>query len=590
MFRMFAATLFFALFFSMPVMAQTEKYVKKTSNPNHKGYYEGVTEVKYLGDKKTSKRHFIEQMKWIDLKTGCKPCETLVNEYNSVVFNLFRARKNLRFIEFNLTPEGQKEFEKTLPHFGDAKLSDAEIAIKIGAILEFSDVNKQLLPEMKKMVSYYEALEKDLKNLIKKCEKQCSKEETKDKDPISKEPKVLILPYDWKGPYTTDCFKCKKLADYLNTYPDRTYPLLSEKMVLEGNIKRLELKIKMQRMSAISGFYDGDIEDIEKEISVYKGKLDKLDKELDKIERGFQVDSEAFEKCQKSNECKPKVKEGKKKSCAPFKNSGKSISVGKNSEVGSGAAIKDKAKSQAKGAAFGALNSVLGGSGIKLGGGGSKNSKGPKTKKDPTSGEFKKLSSKGAGIEHIANIDASARFSLIGNDKLVASVKLNDVPGNGTFHAMWLEDGHGNITLPREYMIFSLYQDWKMTVWWTYDRYVDGQLVEHDEGEEVSFGRNDLGKFALWYEGAKNAIWSKLGFGTAVKGVKHIGAVFPVSKEMLSKPCPQRLVTHVSLPKKDPVVTQALIVSVPDFEGLSVQPVKAKTKKKPSHKNRQLND
>ncbi len=55
-------------------------------------------------------------------------------------------------------------------------------------------------------------------------------------------------------------------------------------------------------------------------------------------------------------------------------------------------------------------------------------------------------------------------------------------------------------------------------------------------------------------EEKKNAIWNRLGFGTAVKGVDHLGAVFDVEPAALGGPCPLRLVTHVSKPKDRPNV------------------------------------
>ena len=52
----------------------------------------------------------------------------------------------------------------------------------------------------------------------------------------------------------------------------------------------------------------------------------------------------------------------------------------------------------------------------------------------------------------------------------------------------------------------------------------------------------------------------------SVKGAKHIGAVFPASA--VSGPCsPLKLVTHISLPKEDPVTTQVVTTDI-DVSGL----------------------
>lgn len=236
----------------------------------------------------------------------------------------------------------------------------------------------------------------------------------------------------------------------------------------------------------------------------------------------------------------------------------KSILVGANSEVGSGAAMKDKIKGQAKGMAMGALNNVLGGSGMSLGGGGGKD-KGPKTQKDPTKGKFIATESQG--------VELGVRTGTTKKGQVLISAKILEGPGDGTFHAMWLEDGMGQVILPSEYLIFSLYRDWKLTVWWTHDRWVDGEHVLHEEGKEVTVGRDELGAFGTRYqgpEGARNSIWSQQGFNNASKGIQTLGAVFPLTAEQLmASPCPYYLQTHVTLPKEDPVRTVPFLHEIP---------------------------
>lgn len=234
-----------------------------------------------------------------------------------------------------------------------------------------------------------------------------------------------------------------------------------------------------------------------------------------------------------------------------------SIMIGANSEFGSGAAMKDKIKGQAKGMGMGALNNVLGGSGLKLGGGGK--DKGPKTQKDPTKGKF--IASKSGGVE------LGVRTGTTKKGQILISSKILEGPGDGTFHAVWLEDGAGNKILPSEYMIYTLYRDWKLTVWWTHDRWVDGEHVLHEEGQEVTVGRDTFGDFGVRYqgpEGVGNSVWSQLGFNNASKGVQTLGTVFPVTvTDLANSPCPYYLQTHVTLPKEDPVRTVPFLHEIP---------------------------
>ncbi len=99
-----------------------------------------------------------------------------------------------------------------------------------------------------------------------------------------------------------------------------------------------------------------------------------------------------------------------------------------------------------------------------------------------------------------------------------------------------------------------------MTVTWTYDRWVDGEHVEHREGGWSEGGRNILGTFKVPRE--NDGIWNQLGFSNTVMGVKGLGTFFPISSELLQSQ-PMTLVVHVTQPDKDPVTTIPFVISVP---------------------------
>ena len=238
------------------------------------------------------------------------------------------------------------------------------------------------------------------------------------------------------------------------------------------------------------------------------------------------------------------------------------ITVGPNDKVGSGAQFEKDLKNKAKGMAMGGLM----GGGVSFGGSsdgdfgvgrGSSGSgqKGPKLDKDPTSGAFVDIESQDTELEIRAGYT---------DEGLVVSTEIDDTPGDGTFHAQWLQGADGTVYLPVRYLILELYRNWKLSVWWTHDRWVNGDHVYHDEGDSVTVGRDTLGTWKVYEgeEGMKNSIWKSLGFETAKKGVEHLGAVFDVPPEALSGPCPLQLVTHISLPKDDPVTTVPVVASL----------------------------
>jgi len=243
------------------------------------------------------------------------------------------------------------------------------------------------------------------------------------------------------------------------------------------------------------------------------------------------------------------------------------LNIGSNFDVGSGAELGKRATSQAKSQALGSLLGGSTGGGFGTGGSssgsslfGSNNSSdtGPKTENDPTVGEFTSGSTGGVDYDLRANIGPG--------DKLTVSLDLKNVPGDGTFHSQWLRDFKGKYHLPVKYIIITLYRDWKLTVRWTYDRYVDGEHVEHQEGGWSESGRDNLGSIRLNFsgkDGQENAIWSRLGFGTAKKGVRHLVTEYDLPSEVANGPCPVRLASHISLPDEDPVTTVPLLGDIP---------------------------
>lgn len=247
------------------------------------------------------------------------------------------------------------------------------------------------------------------------------------------------------------------------------------------------------------------------------------------------------------------------------------IVIGPNGDYGSGAKLKNKAESMAMGALGSALGGALGGgNGLSMGGIGDafgakpsgESSKGPEIQTDPTHGEFTHLIAKG--------VDLGVRAGFT-KDGLVVSEKIFDSPGNAsTFHALWLQDPEGRQLQPDRYYIFSIYADFKLTVWWTYDHWTNGVHDAHREGRESSQWRENLGDVTARFGGEKgvqNSIWYQSGFNTAVKGVREVGALFStVTPQQLADPCPLSLVSHVTLPQNDPVDT------VPMTGSLSIDP------------------
>jgi len=230
------------------------------------------------------------------------------------------------------------------------------------------------------------------------------------------------------------------------------------------------------------------------------------------------------------------------------------IRVGANSEVGSGAELKDKVKEALGGVVGGVVGNIFGGGRIGTGGGSSSGGTDPKLAKDPIPDDNKKVfTDPNTGIKISVGMTPTA-------DGLQVSTAIVDSPDDGTFQTIYLQDPEGRKAGPTRYDIYELYQDWELTVSWTYDRWVNGEHVEHDEGGWSEEGRDILGTFAIPQE--NDGLWNRLGFSTATKGVRSLGAFFPISNELLQSE-PMKLVIHVTRPGEEPVTTVPFVISVP---------------------------
>jgi len=248
------------------------------------------------------------------------------------------------------------------------------------------------------------------------------------------------------------------------------------------------------------------------------------------------------------------------------------IYVGKNSEVGSGAKLKQAVKQKVGGGAFGGGKSSfsLGGGGGSMGGINpmqlGKADRGDRDVEifdDPVADADKRIfTHPDTGLK----IALGAQFQPGG---LLVSSGIIEAPGQGTYQSMSLMDENGNMAGPSRIMIYQTYEDWWLQVHWWRETYVDGQLVSREEGGWSDEGRilGDTYSQPIGSDG----LWNRAGFASALGGVQDLGAVFPTNKSNwedfklpldlshldavdLAKPT-MTLVGHVTRPKEDPVTT-----------------------------------
>lgn len=230
------------------------------------------------------------------------------------------------------------------------------------------------------------------------------------------------------------------------------------------------------------------------------------------------------------------------------------VVVGANDKIGSGARLKNKVR-EAFGGGFGVGGS--GGSSIgggfgqgrsTFGGGGGRPALGPKPDldDDPIDDDDKVT-------QEVQDVEL-ATGALWTDEGLLVSVSIEDAPGDGTFQSIFLEDDAGRRRAPDEIRLYGMWHDWQLTVTWTYREWVDNELVREESGGWSEEGRNAYVSSSLTEGVAQDAgLWKLMGFETANKGMRSIGALFRIKPEDLANP--MDVVVHTTLPEESPVTT-----------------------------------
>lgn len=233
------------------------------------------------------------------------------------------------------------------------------------------------------------------------------------------------------------------------------------------------------------------------------------------------------------------------------------IPVGSKGTVGCDAKLKeDVAKTLGGFGGGGGLGALGGGNrSFGLGGGGGSSSRSPsrsssssepKISPDPVPTDMKSV--------YIGDYASALSFGTRFTDKnLWVSAGIEKAPCQGTFQTAYLQDPlTGQKAGPTDYLLTGLYLDWKLTVSWTYDRWVNSEHVEHREGGWQDSGREILGTWTVPKDG--KGVWNDLGWNTAVAGAKSMAFGFPITYADFAKK-PYDIVVHVTNPDVDPVKT-----------------------------------
>ncbi len=528
--------IFIALLFLITPAVAT---AKTTSNPNHKGW--------------SKTKSYLEQVDWKPIKSKCDKCQKITAQYNQTVQALLMHRYWVK----QWSDSRAKQMVRDSPFSrGKGEIKPGETFL-VAIQLELLEINQAELELHRKAVAALERQVAYLGQAIVDCEQTACKLEKTTKvkqiklgEDVSKEdsqPDVdAILKkhnIEWNGPYTTRCKPCIDIVKQLNALPGWVVRADMQLQAAEITLKYAEL---IDKTNTVLGELDDRWHPNETDYSKLPAKVKRLKAELFALRKLFKDLLVQLDECERQYCVVKEVSDLNALtmpiSTCPSPASHTAITVGANNEVGSSANFREKAKKKVAGLATKAITGLLG-----IGGGGGGKSEGPATYKDPVKNK-QKLKVKNKAEKR--DIRVGGTFT---PDGLLISTDIKKAPGKGTFHTVYLENVRGWKLVPIRLLMYKIWADWKLSVSWTRDTYVDGELVKHEEGGWTESWRETIAE-GQKIEYAEVPIWEQLGFTTAVSGARSLGTLFPVSPTMLAAE-PINLVIHISDPKKDPVVT-----------------------------------
>lgn len=522
----------------------------ETSDPHHPGC-RGVFTISR-----------IQPVQWIDAQSDCPACDNLVTAYNNAVRARFALSYRLARIEDERRRTRkagqQRQLEPQRPDTRNEGLSEFErgrASANLNRAMSAAEMDQDVRPLLEAQVRTLRQTIARLDRQITECERRCEPEQTETATTTGGGALSLPsgLPFAWQGPYPPVCTQCEKLAQRLNAIPNLYYREKAGYDVASAEKVLAEAEITGLRGAGGSVPADG----LRASIREQETKRDRAEAEMARHRGNMEVITQNFtDTLALYNDCIKQCGPQKSACVAPGGGKVASIRIGPNDKYGTTAAFTNKVKETAAGALGGLLGGLTGGA-FSLGGGDDDKPAGPEIKSDPLSdGDFTHINGSG--------FDVGVRAGFVDGNFIVSQKIFESPDDNSTFHATWLVDSMGRKILPKRYIVFDIYVDHKLTVWWTYDHWTNGQHDYHDEGGWTEEWTEDLGKLRFVFEGekgVKNSIWYQSGFDTAVKGVRSVAAVYEnVDPDIFMGPCPLTTVTHLTQPSQTPILSTVPLV------------------------------
>jgi uncharacterized membrane protein YgcG len=249
------------------------------------------------------------------ITTSCAPCKSLVDQYNNALSRISYALYSIHNLKqrqdhFNDLVDGHKDQQSN--RAGDANLESS--ARNLAALFDVT-ANLELMLKISRQRLEHARWEASMLAMqIQKCELQCTSEDGKTSitvggfNPIGSIPQLPEPPtlggkyqpnFPWKGPYTTDCWKCEKLAAELNRLPGLMEPLVRGIRNCIASIESSKAALRIQE----TGHFYKDRSDLQETVDHCEALIRENKANVKKIEKHFATVMRMLRECESS--CKP---------------------------------------------------------------------------------------------------------------------------------------------------------------------------------------------------------------------------------------------------------------------------------------------
>jgi len=246
--------------------------------------------------------------KWVDIATECTQCQPIVDQYNELMREIFRNRDTLKLLinhqDYVLnSSRGKGSLGRSNP---DGSLGE----FGLSWIFLWAMQTDEIINQLRELLITQERFARELAVTLQLCETSCSEERTG--QPVSLaapafQPALTALPFDWAGPYSTDCWHCEKLVAELNRLP----ALARERLLVIGTADsrlaylraRKDMGENPNRRQTFGreGFIDAPRLDYE--ITELEQELGKARRELSQITAQFNTVLGMLQDCESLPQC-----------------------------------------------------------------------------------------------------------------------------------------------------------------------------------------------------------------------------------------------------------------------------------------------